>query len=64
MIGGFFDHCSAGWDENAIAWFEALLDEQDVDIMGWAMGTLTPPERFEEAMMERMRRLDYIPNAR
>jgi antitoxin CptB len=60
LIGGFFDRCSEGWSEADIAWFEALLDEQDVDIMAWAIGTASPPERFAGPMMERMQRLDYI----
>ena len=29
-----------------MAWFEALLEEQDVDIMAWAMGTAPVPERL------------------
>ena len=46
LIGGFFDRSSAGWTEAEIDWFEALLEEQDVDIMAWAIGTAAvPPER-------------------
>jgi antitoxin CptB len=60
LIGGFFDTLSAGWDEAAIAWFESLLDEEDVEIMAWAIGTATPPARYAGAMMERMQMLDYI----
>ena len=39
LIGGFFDRCTARWGEAEMAWFEALLEEQDVDIMAWAIGT-------------------------
>ena len=60
MIGGFFDAHGAGWDEEALAWFEALLEEQEVDVMAWAIGTAPPPERFEGEMMERLKRLNYI----
>jgi antitoxin CptB len=60
MIGGFFDAFAAGWDEPEIAWFEALLEEQDVDIMAWAIGTAAPPERFRGAMMGRLQQVDYI----
>lgn len=60
MIGGFYD-CHAGrWSEEEMLWFEALLEEQDVDIMAWALGTAEPPARFEGAMMRRLRALDYI----
>ena len=40
MIGGFYDRFAAGWDEAELDWFEALIEEQDVDIMGWAIGTI------------------------
>ena len=60
MIGGFFDAHAAGWSEDEVAWFEALLDEEDVDIMAWAIGTQPVPARFAGPMMEAMQRLDYI----
>ena len=60
MIGGFFDAHAAGWDEAELAWFEALLDEDDVDIMAWAIGTLAVPARYEGSQMLAMQRLDYI----
>ena len=60
MIGGFFDAHAAAWDEAEIAWFEALLDEDDVDIMAWAIGTLAVPARYEGPQMQAMRKLDYI----
>lgn len=60
MIGGFFDAHHESWGAGERALFEALLDEQDVDIMAWAMGTAEPPERFEAPMIEALRRLDYV----
>lgn len=60
MIGGFFDHHGAGLDDEALARFERLLDEQDVDIMAWAMGTQPVPTEFQGPMMETMRALDYV----
>ena len=60
MIGGYFDACAADWSEAEIAWFEALLEEQDVDIMAWAIGTATVPERYRGEMMGRLQRVDYI----
>lgn len=60
MVGGFFDRYGAGWNDTELAWFEALLDEQDVDIMAWAMGTAEVPERFEGPLMDAFRRLDFI----
>jgi len=60
MIGGFSDAHGDSWGEEEMAWFEALLEEQDVDIMAWAIGTAEPPERYRGAMMRRLRQLDYI----
>ncbi len=60
MIGGYFDRLHAGWDDIAMDWFEALLNEEDVEIMGWAIGTIAVPAQWQGAMMERMQRLDFI----
>lgn len=60
MIGGFFDACSAGWNDAEIDWFEALLEEQDVDIMAWAMGTADVPAHWQGPMMDRLKVLDFI----
>jgi antitoxin CptB len=61
MIGGFFDRHHQQWNAEDKALFEALLEEQDVDIMAWAIGTQKVPERFEGEMMIAMQRLDYLP---
>lgn len=60
MIGCFFDVRHAHWDEAARDWFERLLEEDDVDIMAWALGTQPVPPAFEGAEMDAMRRLDYV----
>ena len=61
MIGGFFDAHGGRWGEAELAWFEALLEEQDVDIMAWAMGVQPCPARWEGAMMRTMRTMDFVP---
>ena len=63
MIGGFADRHAAGWGIAEIDWFEALLNEQDVDIMAWAIGTAEVPERFQGAQMAALQRLDYVAKA-
>jgi antitoxin CptB len=60
MIGGFFDRHHAAWGEAEIAWFEALLDEDDVDVMAWALGAATVPRRFHGDQLTALQRLDYV----
>jgi antitoxin CptB len=60
LIGGFFDAHHAGWGASERALFDAMLSEQDVDIMAWAHGTASPPERFAGPMTEALRKLDYV----
>ena len=60
MIGGYFEAHHANWSDDEIDWFERLMEEQDVDIMGWAMGTIPVPSHWEGQMMDAFRKLDYI----
>ncbi len=60
MIGGFYDRYHAGWDEDELGWFEALLEEDDVDVMAWALGTQPTPSRFAGPLIEKMQQLDYV----
>ena len=64
MIGGFYDRYGAEWDEAGLAWFEALLDEDDVAIMAWALGTEAVPSRFVGPQADALRRIDYVTIAR
>lgn len=60
MIGCYFDRYSAEWDETVMVWFERLLDEDDVEIMAWALGTQEAPAAYAGPQMDAMRRLDYV----
>ncbi len=60
LVGGFFDRYSGGWKAEEAAWFERLIEEQDVDILGWAIGTHDVDPAFEGPMMDLLKRLDYI----
>lgn len=60
MVGGFADRWLDEMDADAIAWFEALMEEQDVDIMAWAFGRGEPPAHLKGPMFDRLRALDYI----
>ena len=64
LIGGFYDRHAAAWDEPSLRWFEALIDEQDVDILAWAFATDDPPAHFAGPMLQALRALDYIDIAR
>ena len=64
MIGGFFDARCHDWSAEERALFAALLEEQDADIMAWAIGTQDAPERFQGPMIEALKRLDYMKVAR
>jgi antitoxin CptB len=60
LVGGYFDRWHARWSDVEIEWFERLVEEQDVDILAWAIGTASVPERWQGEMMTRLQALDYI----
>lgn len=60
IFGGFFDRYAEKWEEADLRWFEALLDQDDVDVMAWAMQTQPVPERFAGSQIELMQKLDYV----
>ncbi|MBY0521276.1 MAG: succinate dehydrogenase assembly factor 2 [Sphingomonas sp.] len=63
LIGGFFDAHGTGWSEAEMALFEELLEEQDVDIMAWAMGTQIAPARYAGSILAALKTLNYVPVA-
>lgn len=64
LVGGFFDAHHTSWTAEERDLFEAMLNEQDVDIMAWAHGTAPAPERFAGPMIDGLMKLDYIQVAR
>ncbi|MET4664726.1 succinate dehydrogenase assembly factor 2 [Sphingomonas sp. PvP056] len=64
LIGGFFDSAHARWDDAEIALFEELIEEQDVDIMAWAIGMEPAPDRYAGSIVEALKQLNYVPIAR
>ncbi len=60
MVGGFFESYHSNWNTDDFAWFERLLEEQDVDIMAWAFGRTPPPAEYAGPMMETLKQLDFI----
>jgi len=61
MIGGFFDAHGATWNDAEIDWFETFLEEQDVDIMAWAIGTQDVPAQWQGPMIDAMKQLNFVP---
>ena len=59
-IGCFFDRHHSGWGEGNLEWFEALLEEEDSDILAWAMGKAQPPEKYEGPLMLALKKLDFV----
>ena len=65
MLGGFFDLHAAQWSDEEVLWYETLLNEEDVEIMGWAIGTIPCPDHYRNhPMMQALQKLDYIPVAK
>src|SRR3546814_18052457 len=56
LIGGFYERYGAEWNEAKMAGFEALLEEQDVDIMSGALGTAAPPDRGHGAISQQLQK--------
>jgi len=63
LVGGYFDCWHERWSAPETDWFEAFLEEQDVDILAWAIGTADVPARWQGPMMKRLQELDYIRHA-
>ncbi len=61
LIGGFFDAHGTGWNDAEIAQFETLLEEQDVDIMAWAIGAADVPDCYQGTIMLALKALNYVP---
>lgn len=59
-VGGFFERYHAQWSADDIVWFERLIEEQDADIMGWALGTIPVPADFAGPMMDAFLKLDFV----
>lgn len=60
IMGSFFDHHHSAWNEADLRWFEDLLEEDDADVMAWALRTTPAPARFAGRQLEAIQRLDYV----
>lgn len=46
VLGGYADAHLETMDDDALDVFEAVMGENDHDILQWVTGQVTPPERF------------------
>ena len=61
LIGGFFDRFHRDWHEPELSWFEAILDEDEADVMAWAMGVRPAPAKYHGPLLQALEKLDYVP---
>ena len=60
VLGPFADQVAPGLDDGELDQFEALLNEEDVDSLAWAMSQQPVPERYAGPMMDALQRLDFV----
>ncbi|MXO61353.1 succinate dehydrogenase assembly factor 2 [Altererythrobacter salegens] len=59
-IGGFYDRYHAEWGEAELTWFEHLLEEDDVKILAWAMGSADAPSKYDGEQLTALKKLDFV----
>ena len=64
LVGGYFDRHSPAWGEAECDWFERLCEVEDVEIMGWAFGSIEAPTDWHGPQLTALQALDYIAVAR
>lgn len=60
LCGRFLDAHADSMDQDDCAWFEALFEEADQDIVAWITGAAPVPDAFRGPWMDRMQRLDHM----
>lgn len=60
LLGAFADRWLAEMSGADMDWLEALMLEQDVDILAWAFQSCGVPAALQGQMMERLQALDYF----
>jgi len=61
ILGSFAERHAEDWGDADLAWFEALLEEADQDVLAWVLGRQPVPERFDTPLMNALQALDYLP---
>ncbi len=55
VIGGFANDHLKDLDQQQLEHFEALLDENDQDVLSWVMEMMPPPAVFDTDVLEMLR---------
>ena len=59
LIGGFARETLAAMSDAEVDRFEALLEEPDLDILGWIMGDRPIPPEHDNDIMSRLKNYRY-----
>jgi len=59
ILGGFADAEVPGMGEAELEAFEALLTLPDQQLYAWITGSDTPPAKFDNPMLDRLRQFGY-----
>ena len=60
LIGGFFERYHGEWDEAELAWFEAVLEADEADVLAWAMGAAPAPVQFHGPQLAALQKLNFV----
>lgn len=60
LLGNFADKYLPEMTAGEMDQYEAILEEQDIDIVGWIGRTRTVPPALDNAIMKKLQTLDYV----
>ena len=60
ILGSFVDSRLNQFSLDDVTWLERLMEEEDVSILSWIIGTEALPEVFDTPLMREMQKLDYL----
>lgn len=52
VIGGFAESAVGDMDQGQLDRFEALLEQNDPDVLGWVIGIAPPPEKYDTDILK------------
>ncbi len=56
VIGGFARACRSDLNDGQLRRFEALLDQNDADVLAWIIGLERPPPEFDTDILNLIRK--------